>query len=80
MKTILVALALAASPAMAGEPLLSGGELGELRYACTGEDAIDLYGTEEAVKAACDKWKEMEAKARADGMCPTDDNEWQPCA
>lgn len=80
MKAILVAFALAASPALADEQLISGGELGELRYACTGEDAVDLYGTAEAAKAACDRWHEIESKARADGMCPTDDNEWQPCA
>lgn len=48
MRACLLACLLMASPALAQEQLLSGGELGELRYACFGDDAEEMTGSEMA--------------------------------
>ena len=79
MRSILIIAALLASPAFAEEPLLSGPELGELRYACFGDDAEDFTGSVHASNQACGQWDEIVAKAKKAGLCLNDEFEWQPC-
>ena len=72
MRACLLALLMLTSPAIAEDQLLSGGELGELRYACFGDDAEEMAGSVRASNQACAQWDEIVAKAKKAGLCLND--------
>lgn len=81
MRAALLALFVIATTASAEEPLLSGPELMELRYACFGDDANAFTGSRADTNDACRQWDEIQAQAREAGLCldEADDFSWKPC-
>lgn len=69
------------SPATAAnDGLARGGELGELRYACFGDDAEAFTGSRAASNEACAVWDDMVLKAKNAGLCyDADTFDWLPC-
>lgn len=82
MRATLLTFALFAGTAYADESMLSGPELGELHYACFGEDAEAFAGDRAGANDACRQWDEIQAQATKAGLCldQMDDFKWKPCA